>query len=328
MSGSREGGRLCKGHVGDKNYRKLQRSVSRIKKNLDVESVLDDLISAEVLSIEDGMDIRHEKKPHAMADVLIQKLIYVGEHGYSIFENVLREHRYGYLVEDIEPVNDRLNSPTESLDPSPIITTPSSEIHHHVHFLEQPKYLDPPPPRKSILSKPLYSGEGEYVNIHDGRPGKEDEDEDEEIVEPEGGAEVSKADSIPLSEPIKYTGPSSKLTAWYPKVHMDPNLCQFPGCHPDVDERKIKNIVKENKDREGSYVIWYSTQRKLLIITVIKKDSPKGRYHYKVKCRKLEPEQEMVYRFSSQKETKSVVELLEYVLTAGLPPPVQKKRSS
>lgn len=92
---------MCKGHVGDKNYRKLQRSVSRIKKNLDVESVLDDLISAEVLSIEDGMDIRHEKKPHAMADVLIQKLIYVGEHGYSIFENVLREHRYGYLVEDI-----------------------------------------------------------------------------------------------------------------------------------------------------------------------------------------------------------------------------------
>lgn len=77
------------------------------------------------------------------------------------------------------------------------------------------------------------------MNIHDGRPGKEDEDEDEEIVEPEGGAEVSKADSIPLSEPIKYTGPSSKLTTWYPTMHMDPNLCQFPGCHPDVDERKV-----------------------------------------------------------------------------------------
>ena len=92
---------MCKGHVGEKNYRKLQRSVSRIKKNLDVESVLDDLISAEVLSIEDGKDIRHEKTPRAMADVLIKKLIYVGEHGYSIFENVLREHRYGYLVEDI-----------------------------------------------------------------------------------------------------------------------------------------------------------------------------------------------------------------------------------
>ena len=145
-----------------------------------------------------------------------------------------------------EPVHDQLKSPTESLDPSPIITTPSSEIHHHVHFLDQPKYLDPPPPRKSILSKPLNppvnSEEGEYQNIHDSRLDRDDEDEDEEIVEPEGGAEVSKADSIPLSKPIQYTGPSSKLTAWYPIMHMDPKLSQFPGCHPDVDERKVMII--------------------------------------------------------------------------------------
>ena len=80
------------------------------------------------------------------------------------------------------------------------------------------------------------------MNIHDGRPGEEVEDEDEEIVEPEGGAEVSKADSIPLSEPIQYTGPSSKLTTWYPTMHMDPNLRQFPGCHPDVDERRVMII--------------------------------------------------------------------------------------
>lgn len=61
--------------------------------------MLDDLISKEVLSIEDGVSIRHKQVNHEMADSLIQKLIFVGKDGFEIFEGVLRDNGYGYMVE-------------------------------------------------------------------------------------------------------------------------------------------------------------------------------------------------------------------------------------
>lgn len=89
----------CKGHIGTKNYKKLQRNLKIIKKNLFVEDVLDDLISEEVLSIEDGMLIRDKRVNHAMADSLIEKLIFVGEKGFEIFERVLRNNGLGYMID-------------------------------------------------------------------------------------------------------------------------------------------------------------------------------------------------------------------------------------
>lgn len=88
-----------KGHIGTKNYKKLQRNVKLIKRNLSVEDVLDDLISKEVLSIEDGQTIRDRRVNHEMADSLIQKLIFVGKDGFEIFERVLRDNGYGYMIE-------------------------------------------------------------------------------------------------------------------------------------------------------------------------------------------------------------------------------------
>lgn len=88
-----------KGHIGIKNYKKLQRNVKKIKRNLSVEDVLDDLISEEVLSIEDGVFIRDKRVNHAMADSLIEKLIFVGEKGFEIFECVLRNNGYGYMID-------------------------------------------------------------------------------------------------------------------------------------------------------------------------------------------------------------------------------------
>lgn len=89
----------AKGHIGTKNYKKLQRNVKLIKRNLSVEDVLDDLISKEVLSIEDGISIRDKRVNHEMADSLIQKLIFVGKDGFEIFEGVLRDNGYGYMIE-------------------------------------------------------------------------------------------------------------------------------------------------------------------------------------------------------------------------------------
>lgn len=34
-----------------------------------------------------------------MADSLIQKLIFVGKDGFEIFEGVLRDNGYGYMIE-------------------------------------------------------------------------------------------------------------------------------------------------------------------------------------------------------------------------------------
>lgn len=87
-----------KGHIGQENYRKLQRSLKDIKKNLSVEHVLDDLISNEVLSIEDGEEIRLKGTNPKMADALIQKIIHVGEDGFRIFVDVLQKQGYGYLI--------------------------------------------------------------------------------------------------------------------------------------------------------------------------------------------------------------------------------------
>lgn len=70
-----------------------------IKRNLSVEVVLDDLISNEVLSIEDGVFIRDKRVNHAMADSLIEKLIFVGKDGFEIFERVLRDNGYGYMID-------------------------------------------------------------------------------------------------------------------------------------------------------------------------------------------------------------------------------------
>lgn len=82
-----------------KNYKKLQRNVKKIKRNLSVEDVLDDLIANEVLSIEDGVFIRDKRVNHAMADSLIEKLIFVGKDGFEIFEWVLRNNGYGYMID-------------------------------------------------------------------------------------------------------------------------------------------------------------------------------------------------------------------------------------
>lgn len=64
-----------------------------------MEEVLDDLIANEVLSIEDGLSIRDKRLNPAMADLLIEKLIFVGEKGFEIFEWVLRKNGYGYMID-------------------------------------------------------------------------------------------------------------------------------------------------------------------------------------------------------------------------------------
>lgn len=64
-----------------------------------MEDVLDDLISNEVLSIEDGVFIRDKRVNHAMADSLIEKLIFVGKDGFEIFERVLRNNGLGFMID-------------------------------------------------------------------------------------------------------------------------------------------------------------------------------------------------------------------------------------
>lgn len=332
----------CKGHIGNKNYKKLQRNFKIIKKNLNVEEVLDDLIANEVLSIEDGLSIRDKRLNPAMADLLIEKLIFVGEKGFEIFEWVLRKNGYGYMI-DLESKM----SPMESSNPGNIARTSSStHSQHHVHFSDQvptqkssnrSQSSNKSPVKPSgtpILTKPSHLPvQNSYPedtvtisgNLNDvDSPGKDDDDnqfcEETEYDDCTVGPE---SDNIILGEPILYTGDPSSFRYWFPVVHMDGRLREFPGCHPDVDEKRIKCIVSEQKDNEGDYVIWYSGKRSLLIITVIHRSSPKGRYHYKVKCR--QSDSEVSFRFSSQHEAKSVVDLLDYVRAKGLPPPVQKK---
>lgn len=332
----------CKGHIGNKNYKKLQRNFKIIKKNLNVEEVLDDLIANEVLSIEDGLSIRDKRLNPAMADLLIEKLIFVGEKGFEIFEWVLRKNGYGYMI-DLESKM----SPVESSNPGNIARTSSStHSQHHVHFSDQVPTQESSncsqssnkspvkPSGTPILTKPSHLPvQNSYPedtvtisgNLNDvDSPGKDDDDnqfcEETEYDDCTVGPE---SDNITLGEPILYTGDPSSFRYWFPVVHMDGRLREFPGCHPDVDEKRIKRIVSEQKDNEGDYVIWYSGKRSLLIITVIHRSSPKGRYHYKVKCR--QSDSEVSFRFSSQHEAKSVVDLLDYVRAKGLPPPVQKK---
>lgn len=331
-----------KGHIGDKNYKKLQRNFKTIKTNLSVEDVLDDLISGEVLSIEDGLYIRDKRVNQAMADSLIEKLIFVGKDGFEIFERVLRKNGYGYMIEQDEGPT---KSPVESSEPANNAgASSSSHPQHHVHFSDPLPRQEPgnrPPyqstvkhSRTSILTKPDHLPvENSYpedtvtisgdLNVMDSPEKDDDENQDVEETEYDDCSVGPTSENIILGKPIKYTGNPDTFRYWIPVEHMDGHLKEFPGCHPDVDERKIKYIVSENKDNEGDYVIWYSKKRKLLIITVIHRSSPKGRYHYKVKFREVDSV--FFYRFSSQYEAKSVVELLKYVKVAGLPPPVQKK---
>lgn len=334
----------AKGHIGTKNYKKLQRNVKLIKRNLSVEDVLDDLISKEVLSIEDGVSIRDKRVNHEMADSLIQKLIFVGKDGFEIFEGVLRDNGYGYMIEQGE---ESKMSPVESSDPGNITrTTSSTQSQHRVHFSDQvptqefsrhflPSNKSPVKPSgTSILTKPghlpvqnPYSEDTVTIsgNLNDPDSPEKDDDDNQyfELTEYDDCSVGPKSKNIILGKPIPYTGDPNTFRHWFPVVHMDERLGEFPGCHPDVDEKKIKHIVSEQKDNEGDYVIWYSRKRRLLIITVIHRSSPKGRYHYKVKCRRSDSE--VSYRFSSQHEAKSVVDLLDYVRDEGLPPPVQKK---
>lgn len=335
-----------KGHIGTKNYKKLQRNVKTIKRNLSVEVVLDDLISNEVLSIEDGVFIRDKRVNHAMADSLIEKLIFVGKDGFEIFERVLRDNGYGYMIDQDQ---ESKMSPVESSESGNISrTTSSTHSQHHVHFSDQLPTQESSnhsqPSSKStvklsgtsILTKPChlpvqssYPEDRPTVtisgNLNDvDSPGKDDDDNQYcEETEYDDCSVGPKSKNIILGEPIPYTGDPNTFRYWFPVVHIDGRLREFPGCHPDVDEKKIKHIVSEQKDNEGDYVIWYSGKRGLLIITVIHRSSPKGRYHYKVKCR--QSDSEVSYRFSSQHEAKSVVELLDYARAEGLPPPVQKK---
>lgn len=333
-----------KGHIGIKNYKKLQRNVKKIKRNLSVEDVLDDLISEEVLSIEDGVFIRDKRVNHAMADSLIEKLIFVGEKGFEVFECVLRNNGYGYMI-DID--EESKMSPVESSNPGNIVRTSSStHSQHHVHFSDQVPSQESSnrsqssnkspvkPSGTPILSKPSHlpvqnSYPEDTVTISGNlsdvdSPGKDDDDNQYcEETEYDDCTVGPESDNIILGKPIPYTGDPSSFRYWFPVVHMDERLREFPGCHPDVDEKRIKRIVSEQKDNEGDYVIWYSGKRSLLIITVIHRSSPKGRYHYKVKCR--QSDSEVSFRFSSQHEAKSVVDLLDYVRAKGLPPPVQKK---
>ncbi|XP_062577104.1 uncharacterized protein LOC134238973 [Saccostrea cucullata] len=353
----RHGSRRFKGHIGDANYTKLQRSVKNIKKNLSVDHILDDLISNEVLSIEDGIDIQERGTNHSMADVLIRKLIHVGEEGFHIFLEVLRENGYGHLIEFESPGTTQ-RSPTESSDP---ITThrtfhPSHSLEHshshHVQFSEPvqqqfntPTQLSVLPTQKpqghSILVKPsdlplekrhdlplaTTMNEADTPSSGKDEDGKQDEDGYDEVEEVHCYVDFGpKTENVILSDPIPYRGNPALFDSWYPVKNMDRRLRDYPGCHPDVDERNIKRIIRENKARDGDYVIWYSQKRELLIVTIIYKSSPKGRYHYKVKRRRSG--NEVKYRFSSQKQTSSVIELLEYVKAEGLPPPVQKSHSN
>lgn len=334
----------CKGHIGTKNYKKLQRNLKIIKKNLFVEDVLDDLIANEVLSIEDGMLIRDKRVNHAMADSLIEKLIFVGKDGFEIFERVLRNNGLGFMIDLDE---ESKMSPVESSNPGNIARTSSStHSQPHVHFSDQVPTQESSnrsqssnkspvkPSVTSILSKPSHlpvqnSYPEDTVTISGNlsdvdSPGKDDDDNQYcEETEYDDCTVGPESDNIILGEPIPYTGDPSLFRNWFPVVHMDGRLREFPGCHPDIDEKRIKRIVSEQKDNEGDYVIWYSGKRCLLIITVIHRSSPKGRYHYKVKCR--QSDSEVSFRFSSQHEAKSVVDLLDYVRAKGLPPPVQKK---
>ncbi|XP_061177327.1 uncharacterized protein LOC133186063 [Saccostrea echinata] len=338
--------RRYRGHIGNENYTKLQRSVKDIKRNLSVDHILDDLISREVLSIEDGLEIRRKEINHTMADGLIEKLIYVGEEGFHIFVDVLHKNGYGYLF-DSEYPGITQNSPTESSD---LTSFPEHSHSHQVKFsdqIQQQFHSHSPtqssvgsiqkPHGPSILTKPrdlpLERRSdlplAKTMNVADTpSPGKDDDDYDDvDEVDYDDCRVGSKTDNIILSHPIPYRGSPVLFDGWYPVKNMDHRLREYPGCHPDVEERNIKRIIRENKARDGDYVIWYSQKRELLIVTIINTSSPKGRYHYKVKRRRSGSGNRVTYRFSSQMETPSVIELLEYVNAEGLPPPVQKSHS-
>lgn len=64
-----------------------------------MEDVFDDLISNEVLFIEDGVFIRDKWVNYVMVDFFIEKLIFVGEKGFEIFECVLCNNGYGYMID-------------------------------------------------------------------------------------------------------------------------------------------------------------------------------------------------------------------------------------
>lgn len=64
-----------------------------------MEEVFDDLIVNEVLFIEDGLFIRDKWLNFVMVDLFIEKLIFVGEKGFEIFEWVLCKNGYGYMID-------------------------------------------------------------------------------------------------------------------------------------------------------------------------------------------------------------------------------------
>lgn len=155
-------------------------------------------------------------------------------------------------------------SPVESSDPGNITqTTSSTQSQHHVHFSDQvptqefsrhflPSNKSPVKPSgTSILTKPghlpvqnPYSEDTVTISGHLNDPNSPEKDDDDnqyfELTEYDDCSVGPKSKNIILGKPIPYTGDPNTFRHWFPVVHMDERLGEFPGCHPDVDEKKVK----------------------------------------------------------------------------------------
>lgn len=154
-------------------------------------------------------------------------------------------------------------SPVESSNPGNIARTSSStHSQHHVHFSDQVPTQESSnhsqssnkspvkPSVTSILSKPSHlpvqnSYPEDTVTISGNlsdvdSPGKDDDDNQYcEETEYDDCTVGPESDNIILGEPILYTGDPSVFRYWFPVVHMDERLREFPGCHPDIDEKRV-----------------------------------------------------------------------------------------
>jgi hypothetical protein len=146
------------------------------------------------------------------------------------------------------PTTEAVKTPTESSD-----TTASA--HTHVHFpdqlLQQPQHLhNPPQPSDCSTSHPssirtrIHDLPLATLNVGDG-PGPGPAEDDYEEVEDTDYSDCrvgERTENIILDKPIPYRGNTSSFYNWYPVMNMDKGLLEYPGCHPDLDERNVRNV--------------------------------------------------------------------------------------
>lgn len=141
-------------------------------------------------------------------------------------------------------------------------TTSTTRSLHHMHFSvqvstkesrnhSQPSSRSPVKPKCTIFftipGHPLVQSsclddtvkKFGNLNVVDSTGNDDDDNQFCEDTEYDDCTLGPESDNIILGKPIPYTGDPSLFRNWFPVVHMDERLREFPGCHPDLDEKRV-----------------------------------------------------------------------------------------